>query len=251
VQEVIQWVQGQFTSVPRLLVTGCSAGGAGAIINYHFIRQGLGDAVQCGYLLDDSGPIFPSSGNSGPLHTKVRESWNVDPIIDSLEGNFGGITGDDIKRDFGNLNSALANAYPNDRLSVTLFRRDLNYSLYSYESFNDFPEYTEIHRLGDEDVDLMRGIFDEKDNLAYYLPYWRIDNCSHCVSIPPIGLKGDEVANALAMPWLNTDIQAENVNLKQFVEMLLEDSRPLESFVEEDQASEGFTPEEAAECERL
>ena len=39
-----------------------------------------------GFLLDDSGPIFPSSGFSGPLHDEVRAAWNVDPLLAEFSG---------------------------------------------------------------------------------------------------------------------------------------------------------------------
>src|SRR5262249_23244602 len=104
---VVDWVKQHFSTVPKLLVTGCSAGGAGAIINYYFVREGLGKNVQCGYLLDDSGPIMHSTGPSKELHDQVRAAWNVDPILDSLEGKIP-VKISALKQDFGLLNSALA-----------------------------------------------------------------------------------------------------------------------------------------------
>jgi hypothetical protein len=46
VQKVIEWIDANFTHVPKLLSTGCSAGGAGAITNYYFLRNGVSAAEQ-------------------------------------------------------------------------------------------------------------------------------------------------------------------------------------------------------------
>ena len=66
-------------------MSGCSAGGAGSIVNYYFLRSGLKTWAE-GYLLNDSGPLYPNSeatSKSLPLHERVRSSWNVDPLISS------------------------------------------------------------------------------------------------------------------------------------------------------------------------
>ncbi|HSD86767.1 MAG TPA: pectin acetylesterase-family hydrolase, partial [Kofleriaceae bacterium] len=78
-QEIVSWIDGNFTHVPKLFVTGCSAGGVGSAVDYYFLRKGI-HSVQKGYMLDDSGPVFPSSGYSGMMHAKIRSAWNVDSI---------------------------------------------------------------------------------------------------------------------------------------------------------------------------
>ena len=62
---IAEYLRKQFPATDRLFVTGCSAGGAGSLINYYFFRNTI-DA-QRGYMMDDSGPIFPSDGYSLPL----------------------------------------------------------------------------------------------------------------------------------------------------------------------------------------
>ena len=114
-----------FADIPRLFVGGCSAGGAGAINNYYFFRAGLN--VGQGYLLNDSGPIFPdtaSTSRSRPLHDRVRQAWGVDPLIAKLPG------ADEIFVDFGNLADALAERFPDDRLA---------------QSYFPFPRRSELH----------------------------------------------------------------------------------------------------------
>jgi hypothetical protein len=209
VQKVIEWIDAEFTHVPRMLVTGCSAGGAGSITNYYFLRNGI-SAVQDGFMLDDSGPIFPSGGFSQPLHQKVRESWNTDSILDTLPAGFD-------PEDFGSINTALAETFPDDRLATTYFRRDMNFSLYSYERFYDFPPKEEIMSMWDADTQLLVDMYDQTENLYYYIPYWRELNDSHCTTL--ISFPGSE-------------IQEKGLDLAVWVDDFLDDKAPLESAIE-------------------
>ena len=209
VQKVIEWIDEQFTHVPRMLVTGCSAGGAGSITNYYFMRHGIA-AAQEGFMLDDSGPIFPSTGVSGPLHDKIRESWAVDSILDQLPAGFD-------RDDFGSINTALATEFPDDRLGTTYFRRDLNFSLYSYERFYDFPPKDEIMEMWDADTQLLVDMYDATDNLFYYIPYWRELNDSHCTTL--ISFPGSE-------------IQDQGMDLETWSHAFLDKTAPLESYIE-------------------
>ena len=252
---VVDWVKKTFATkvtIPKMLVTGCSAGGAGALINYHFIRSGLGDGVQCSYLLDDSGPIFHSNGPSKQLHDKVRASWNMDPILDSLEGKLP-VTANDLKADFGVMNVALAQKYPKDRLSLVAYHQDLNYSVYSYQTF--FPGSTEddIHTKWWQDMTALTKTYDTQKNLAYYLPFWRDDNCSHCVTIPPIGndpIEPTDTTKALQQPWAGSDIPELAIDMKQFTVDLLDDTKPLKSYVQEPKPNEKFSPAVSQQCLR-
>jgi hypothetical protein len=239
---VIEWMNGEFKTVPKLLVTGCSAGGAGAIINYHFVRRGMKGA-QCGYLLDDSGPIFHSDGPSNALHQKIRTSWNVDTVLDLYEGNFAASPAA-MKADFGVMNEGLAKQYPHDRLALTLYRKDMNYSLYSYQRFFPNPSEEEITEFWWKDITELRKTYDAFPNLAYYIPNFRSDNCSHCVSIPPL----DHLDYLTTNPWYGSEIQSQNVTLEDFTRNLLDDGEPMRDYVEAPIASEGFTAEESASC---
>ena len=249
----IDWLKKTFATkvtVPKLLVTGCSAGGAGGFINYHFIRSGLGSGAQCSYLLDDSGPIFHSDGPSKQLHEKIRSAWNIDPILDSLEGQLP-VKAADLKADFGLMNVALAQKYPKDRLSLVAYHQDLNYSLYSYQRFFPGSTETDIHTKWWTDMTELMKTYDGQKNLAYYLPFWRDDNCSHCVSIPPIGnppLEPTDQGKAISKPWLGSEIPQLSIDLKQFTTDLLDDTKPLKSYVQDPQPSEAFTPAISAQC---
>ena len=247
---VIDWLHKTFTNVPRLFVTGCSAGGAGAMLNYHFIRQTMGNSVQCAYLLDDSGPIFHSAGPSMQVGETIRAAWNVDSVLQTLDGQLP-VSVSDLENDFGLINQTVARKYPHDRLALSAYRMDFNYSLYSYQRF--FPGSTEaqIHAMFWEDMQQLMKDFDAEPNLAYYVPYFRTDNCSHCVSIPPIGnppLEPTDNAKALTQPWLGSDIPRDMIDLKQFVVDLLDDTKPLKSYAQDPQANESFMPQESAQC---
>jgi hypothetical protein len=212
---VVEWLDDSFVHVPRMLVTGCSAGGAGALTNYYYLRKGVA-AVDRGYLLDDSGPIFPSSGYSAPMHRKIRESWDIDSLLDALPVAFD-------RGDLGSINLALAAEFPDDRLATTYFRRDWNFSLYSYERFYDLPPASdpafkrEIMRMWDSDTELLTRAYDGRDNLAYYIPYWRALNDSHCTTL--VGFRGSEIQDA-------------GMKLDDWVAELLDDDAPLRSAIE-------------------
>jgi hypothetical protein len=248
---IVEWMSETFKGVPKLLVTGCSAGGAGALLNYHFVRRGLGAAVDRGYLLDDSGPIFHGDGPSKQLQEKVRVSWNVDPVLESMTGLPVDITA--LEADFGLINTALADEFPDDRLALTAYRMDLDYSLYSYQRFFSNPTEAEIHALWWEDLQELMTSYDSRKNLSYFLPYFRSDNCSHCVTIPPIGnppIEPLDAVKATTTPWLGSEIAQDHIDVHRYVQMLLDDSSPLESYVESPQPNESFSPAVSAQCMR-
>ena len=243
VMGVVSWLDEQFPTVPRLLVGGCSAGGAGALNNYYFLRLGI-RGVQCGYMLSDSGPIFPSAGYAGPLHQKIRDSWNIDPLIEDVAAQRPDMDLSALDTDLGAVNWLLAQQFPNDRLASTFFRMDYNYSLYSYERFYDDPSAEEIHRMWWDDAQALMQVYDQYDNLAYFIPYYRSDTCSHCASVLPV----DHIGVIGKDPYHGTEIQQDDINLEGFMAHLLDDATPLRSYVEDAQPDEGFTPEEEAAC---
>jgi hypothetical protein len=152
-----------------------------------------------------------------------------------------------LQTDFGSINTALADRFPTDRLAFTAYRMDFNYSLYEYQRF--YPDATgdEIHALWWQDMQALMQSYDSRPNLAYFVPYFRSDNCSHCVSIPPIG---HDTQTVLTNPWLGSEIQAQDINLRQFTTRLLDDKQPLRSYVEAPVAGEDFTQEQSAKCLR-
>lgn len=209
------WMARQFPETDRLFVTGCSAGGAGALINYYFLRDKIG--AKRGYLMNDAGPIFPSSGFSNPLHTKIRSSWNVDSIFSELPQGF------PITDDFGVLNTHLADMFPKDRLSTVYFQRDYNYSRYSYENFYPANAKADVLSYWAADTELLVDLYDTRDNLGYYLPYWRAFNDSHCASIAS---------------YIDTDIEELGMHLGDYIDELFDDGAPVGRYIESVQPEE-------------
>lgn len=258
----VELLSTMFESIPKMFVSGCSAGGAGAIINYHTFRSGLN--VQRGYLLDDSGPIFPDQAEGAwslPLHQRVRAAWNVDPLIEAAPMS------QDILQDFGALGRVLAQTYPNDRLAQTHFRLDYNYSLYSYERFYEVdPKFSEVVPFGDgmglgglglhedsptdraavyqlwwDDTELLRAQYDAQPNLGYYMPFYRDTNSSHCLTIPGFGeFPPEELLNVFlndfpTLAWAGTQVGTGTaaMSVRDYVVHLLDDGAPLMSVFEE------------------
>lgn len=193
-QGILDWMTNgpmkkHFDSIPKLMVTGCSAGGAGSILNYHFIRKALGSRVKESILLNDSGPIYSTAEDSPqwslPLHDKIKTAWNVNSVIDKIGSD---LPGDFTPEDFGSLSTALSREYPNDKLAHTQFTRDGNYSGYSYERFYDPPPTAdEIHAMWADDQGYLMALYDdlygENGNIGYFVPYYRPFNESHCSCI--------------------------------------------------------------------
>lgn len=261
---MVEELNNMFREVPQLTVSGCSAGGAGAISNYYFIRNGMG-GVERGYLLDDAGPIFPSDGNSRFVHQEIRDVWGVDSVLAMLPDD----QGISLSEDFGNMSNLLADEFPNDRLAITFFQLDYNYSLYSYERFwtldtegdivpfdgegvglsqGDAADRAAVYSLWFADTAALVAQYDEVDNLAYYLPFYRETNDSHCATIPAFGEFSEPgssfddavtayfiaLLNDRSNVWKGTEIQADDLNLRGYVEHLLDDEQPLMSYFEED-----------------
>jgi hypothetical protein len=197
VQSVVSWLDGNFTHVPKMLVTGCSAGGVGALVNYQYLRNGI-HSVKQSYLLDDSGPIFPSNGYSGPLHQKIRSAWNLDSLAGDMPAGF-------TFQDMGSINTALADEFPNDRLATTFFERDKIYSGYSYDRFYDpQPTVAQEMDMWAADTNALVSLYSTRPNLHYYLPYWRALNDSHCTTA--VTFTGSEIHDGSGMTlakWVN------------------------------------------------
>lgn len=258
VVKMTEMLNEMFAEVPKMFVSGCSAGGAGAIVNYYFLRTGI-DGVERGYLLDDSGPIFPSTeptSRSFLLHEEVRDVWDAASLIAKAPQS------DLLNSDFGALSTVLAEEFPDDRFATTMFRLDYNFSLYSYERFwtreqVDAPtplvpfmgeglgldedialDRAGVYQLWWDDTALLRAQYDSTDNLGYYMPFYRTTNSSHCVTVP--GFEDVSLGEALdlfqndfgTLAWLGSEIG--DMNLRDYVEHLLSDEEPLESFFEED-----------------
>ncbi|HLK11094.1 MAG TPA: pectin acetylesterase-family hydrolase [Candidatus Binatia bacterium] len=104
-----------FPSPEKLVVSGASAGGFGALANYADFRAHWPSAAV--YLLDDSGPPLESTAYSGALHDAWVASWRLDEVLDPLCGTA-------CLADFSLALPALAMRYPHDRLALLESEQD-------------------------------------------------------------------------------------------------------------------------------
>ena len=250
---VIEEINRMFAEVPKMMVGGCSAGGLGSLNNYPFIRNGI-EGVERSYLLADSGPIVPSTllsgapSNQSGLFSAVASLWGVETMIEAVP-----MGADRIPGDFGEVNAVVSELFPNDRLSISIFERDYNFTVATYApAFPIFSEpgsspdtgagRTEIYRLASEDLETLRAQLDGLENLAYYMPYYRNTNTSHCLTVTGLEDVGNSelefisafVDDPSTSTWAGTEIETEEgiVTYKDFIERLLDDSAPLESYYE-------------------
>jgi hypothetical protein len=250
---VIEDLNRMFKNVPKMMVSGCSAGGVGSLSNYAFLRDGLPGA-QSAYLISDSGPVIPSKlldgepSHSTALYEQIRSTWGVDATINAFP-----MESERILADFGELNAVLAEMFPNDRLSMSMFERDYNVTVNSYEDF--FPIFaqpessvdtaagrTEIYRLASEDLAALRARLDELDNFAYYMPYYRNTNDSHCLTVTGLEDVGSSAFDFISAfqsdpstaTWAGTEIETNGVRVtfKDQIENVLDDSVRLQSHYE-------------------
>lgn len=92
----------------QVLVTGSSAGGYGAALNYDLVRTTFPNAKIT--LVDDSGPLFKSDAINPTLRDAWAKAWNYQPVFDAIDPA--------VKNDFSALYTALAHKYPNDRMAL-------------------------------------------------------------------------------------------------------------------------------------
>ena len=207
--KVAEELNEMFPNVPQFAMNGCSAGGAGVMATYYFFRTRM-EGIQRGYVFSDAGPFFPSqqaTSRSLPLHNAVREAWDISSVFDLLIAETDIL--DEEPVDVSELYRAISQAFPNDRFSVAHTQTDFNYSLYSYTSFygltaraRSAAERAVIYEYWRDDNDLLVDLLEELPNMAYYMPFWRRTNDSHCISLAGFqdaDPSGDELLGILAM----------------------------------------------------
>ncbi|MEQ1932191.1 MAG: pectin acetylesterase-family hydrolase [Parvularculaceae bacterium] len=236
VRAILSWLRDNIQQPGQFLATGCSAGGAGSINNYHHLRRDL--AAQKNFLIDDSGPIFDAPVGasdadypSARLHAQIKSAWGLAAFIDYARGDLPGLIIDNL----GSLNRALAEKYPNDRLGVTFFQQDLNYSAYSYERFYDDIVNAPNDRLKEKrilarwakDTARLKATLDALPNYGGYFPYFRDFNDSHCTTI---------------VDFNNGDVQERGLELSDFISSVLDGSGPVLDALEEDEEVDRAKP---------
>jgi len=104
-----------FPAPRRLVVSGSSAGGFGALVNYDAARRAWPAAEAL--LLDDSGPPLLAADTSPALLPAWRAAWGTDAFLDPL-------CGEPCRSGFAPLLSVLAGRYPADRLALLSSTQD-------------------------------------------------------------------------------------------------------------------------------
>jgi len=212
VQAVVSWAKNNLQKPKQMVAAGCSAGSIGALLNYSKLRQDMD--VDYGYLIDDSGPLYRAPLDSSdtdtypslPLHHEVLDSWTTftpggDPDAENPINMLSKITPGFDDNELASLYAALSNKFPGDRLGITHFLADGNFSAYSYERFHE-----DIYSDPDPDSQLQKlrqkwqqdtfnnliPALEQTANWGYYFPMYRDFNDSHCTTI--LDLEYGEIA---------------------------------------------------------
>ena len=162
--------------VTTLAVTGASAGGYGALLNYHDTRNRWPSAASL--LLDDSGPTLESSVTSPFLKAWFPE-WGV---FDWAASFCAGCADDP-----GMIPSTLAALHPSDRMALLSSLQDKTISTYYLLQPADFQ------------AALLKLASDHIDPLAHFRRYF-IAGDSHTMLGNPAGTS---VNNVTLWAWLN------------------------------------------------
>ena len=195
----LNYLRTRFPSIDKLLVTGFSAGGTATHAAYYKARRTLLPAK--GYLLNDSGPIFPAPNatyRSRPLHDLITVQWALSSLYSELPGTFS-------PSDFGSMTDMVALEFPTDQLAYTGYSSDYNYSRFSYERF--YPGITQATVLSywRQDQANLVNKMKTRANFSYHIPWHRPINDSHCSSI--ITFIGSHACSAIRkkywyeIPW--------------------------------------------------
>ena len=194
-QAMANWLGKNFKRPDQLLVTGFSAGGAGATANYGWLRLAMNPKKSS--MLADSGPLFQVNRTDSPevspsvrLHNKIRNVWGLDGAdglvtkLLTLYPNAG------TAENLGSLSTGLAKIFPQDRFNFSVFQQDGIYSAFSYTQF--YPEIAAAESGPTRDalinqkwapevnkwVDAMKPF----PNVGYYVPYYRDFLKSHTLT---------------------------------------------------------------------
>lgn len=107
-------VAATWPSPRKLIMTGSSAGGYGATLNYDLFRTQFPQAVS--YLIDDSGPLFVGDAVPKTLRDAWYAQWNLQNTVASACPT--------CSSDLSQAYVAIQNKYPTDRLSLLSYTQD-------------------------------------------------------------------------------------------------------------------------------
>jgi len=105
----------EFPAPGKLVISGVSAGGYGAALNYEAMRSAWAPAEA--YLIDDSGPFLPGDGIPAADRAGMYAYWRLDRVLDPLCGAA-------CRLDLSVALSRLAARFPRDRMALLSSMRD-------------------------------------------------------------------------------------------------------------------------------
>ncbi|WPB80775.1 pectin acetylesterase-family hydrolase [Archangium violaceum] len=231
----------QFPRVNKLLVTGFSAGGTATAAGYYFIRRAVNPAR--GYYLNDSGPIYLAANvndRSRALHTKIRQSWNLNSVFGQLPASFD-------QNNMGTINRMVATEFPGDQLAYTAYTRDYNYSRFSYERFHTPNDKESILGYWKQDQDRLVAELNLYNNFSYFIPHSRAINVSHCSTI--ITFVGSHACQKMekkrwyeyvSEPWQSWKCNSEFVPMDTFLSRFINDNQRIRIY----EPANGFNDED-------
>lgn len=115
VAAVGDWLLTKLPAPGKLVVSGASAGGFGALLAHDALRARWPAAR--GYLVDDSGPPLVRSDFSPALRAAWTLAWRIDEVVLS-------VCGDDCALDLSRIVPALRARWPEDRLALLSSTQD-------------------------------------------------------------------------------------------------------------------------------
>ncbi len=197
VRAAADWLRANLGRPNQLVLTGFSAGGVGSTATYPIVRDRLAPTGRA-TLLADSGPLFPAPRAGGAtrypsllLHERIRNTWGLDQS-GGLVTRYAGLPAFDTNN-LGSITQALALRYPADRFGYTVFGADAIFAAFSYEKFypaisgakDDATRRALIQQLWDRDTAQWVASMQTMNapNVAWYLPWFRPFNDSHCVTV--------------------------------------------------------------------
>jgi hypothetical protein len=127
-QAILTRVQATWPAPARVVVSGSSAGGFGATLNYDLFRRAYPNAAVT--LIDDSGPFL--EGDAIPASTRAawNTSWHLGDVVNPVCSG--------CATDLSLIYPALAGLYPQDRMALLSSLQDQTISLYFQLAGPDF-----------------------------------------------------------------------------------------------------------------
>ena len=107
-QAALPLVRATWPGATRVTVSGSSAGGFGATLNYDTIRRAYPAATIA--LVDDAGPFLEGSGIPPDQHANWNTNWHLDALVGPLCPS--------CQNDLSQMYPALAALYPSDRMAL-------------------------------------------------------------------------------------------------------------------------------------